>query len=114
MIYVRTSKNKTAIYGCVSNCFCFVLRAGLAGRSAQSCEKLLSFIVFSGLGHFSQVFRQVKGWFILELSEMIRVSHVVLGSIIFILLYYQGWQGRMFNVMEMIIFSDFGRLGPFR
>ena len=102
MIYVRTAKNPT--YVCVSICFSFVSRASLAGRSVQSYEKLLSFIVFSRLCHFPQAFRQGKDSFTLELYEMIRVPHVALGSVIFILLYYQGWQRGGFNVMKIIVF----------
>ena len=39
------------------------------------------------MGPFPQVFGQVKQWLMLELHETIRVSHVVLCPIVFILFY---------------------------
>ena len=39
--------------------------------------KTYHFWCFSRLGHFPQVFGQVKEWPILELPEMIKVSHAV-------------------------------------
>ena len=47
---------------------------------------MTAFRYFLLLGPFFQVFLEVKKFLILELHEMIRVSHVVAWSIIFILL----------------------------
>ena len=66
-------------------CFFFILCARFVGRSVQSYEKKSFFRVFSRLGPFPQVFRQVKEWLILELHEMIRVSLAVASLIVFIL-----------------------------
>ena len=38
---------------------------------------MVSFSIFSGLGTFFYVFGTVKQWLILELHEMITVTHVV-------------------------------------
>ena len=74
-----------ATCSCMPNCFLFILWARLAGRSVQSYKKWSFFSVFSRLGRFHQVFRQVKKWPILELHETIRVSHAVACTIFFFL-----------------------------
>ena len=66
----------------------------------QSYEKLSFFIVFSRLCPFPQAFKQVKGWFILELHETIRVSHAVACPIVFILFFDRDEQGGVLKVMK--------------
>ena len=101
------------IVSCVI-CFFFILCARFVGRSVQSYEKKSFFRVFSRLGPFPQVFRQVKEWLILELHEMIRVSLVVASLIVFILFCDWDGQGGMFKVMENYHFLNmFSRLGSF-
>ena len=66
------------------------------------------------MGTFPQVFGQVKEFLKLGLHKIIRVSHVVACSIVFILFYEQSWQGEVFKVMKNDhFFSAFRRLGPF-
>ena len=48
----------------------------MAGRSAQTYEKLSFFTIFRRLGPFPLVFGQVKEWVLLELHK-IRVLHLV-------------------------------------
>ena len=52
------------------------------------------------MGSFPQVFGQVNELLMLELDKIIRVSHVVACSIIFILFYERSWQGEVFKVMK--------------
>ena len=63
-------------------------------------EKSLILSVFTRLGHFPEVFGQIKEWLMLELPKIIRVSHVVAWTIVFILFYEQSWQGGVFKVMK--------------
>ena len=67
--------------------FSFVF--GLAGKTFQNYEKWSLFNAFSCLGLFPQVFIQVKEWLMLETHKIIRVSHVVACSIVFLLFYEQ-------------------------
>ena len=62
----------------------------LAGRSVQDYVKSLVFSVFSRLGSFSQVSRQVKEWPVLKSHKTIRISDVIERPIVFILFYEQG------------------------
>ena len=48
-----------------------------------------------------------------ELHKIIRVSHLVACSIVFVLFDEQSSQGRVLRVMKKIIFSSFSRLGHF-
>ena len=66
----------------------------LARRSVQNYENSSFFGVFSRLGHFPQVFGQVKEWLILELHEMIKVPDAVACPVDFNLLCYRGGQQR--------------------
>ena len=59
------------------------------------------------------MFGQVKEWLILEFHKIIRVLHAVACAIVFILLYDQGWQGRVFKVLKNDHFSVFLALCPF-
>ena len=72
----------------------------MAGRSAQTYEKLSFFSIFSHLDPFPQAFGQVKKWIMLELHKIIRVLHLIAPPIIFILFYERSWQGRVLKVME--------------
>ena len=78
---------------------------------SEECSKLWKwsfFSVFNRLGPFPQVFRQVKEWLILELHKTIRVPHIVVCSIVFVLFYDRSCQGRVFKVMKnnyFLIFS---------
>ena len=92
MDYVRAAQNnKSVTFNCAPNYFYFVLWAKLAGTSAQSYGKGSFFSVFSRLDHFPQVFRQFNEWPILKLNEMIRVPHLVLCQIAFILFCDREW-----------------------
>ena len=56
----------------------------------EECSNLRKMIIsgtFSRLGPFSQVLGQVKEWDILELHEMMKVSHLVGCPMVFNLLY---------------------------
>ena len=78
MSYARTAQNKISVTcNCVPNCFYLILGARLAGKGVENHEKRLFVSVFSLLDSFSQDFRQVREWLILQLHEMIRVLHVV-------------------------------------
>ena len=115
MTYIRISWNdKSATSNCVYNCLYFVIWSGLAGRSAQTCEKWSFFSIFNCLGPFPQVCGQVKWWIMLKLHKVKWLSHIVACPIAFILFYDQGWQGRLFKVMKKWSFiSAFSRLGHF-
>ena len=77
--------------------FYLVLSATLTRRKVQSYEKISFFSVFSHLGSFPQVFRQVKEWHILELHEMIRCSDVLN---CFYFVWWLRWPGGMFKVIK--------------
>ena len=70
--------------------FFFVLWAKLEGGVFKITKNDIFFIVFSSLGTFPQVFKQIKGWI---MSELQKVLHVVASPIVFILFYEEGWQG---------------------
>ena len=55
---------------------------------------------FYQLGLFPQVFSQVNEWPILELYEMIRVSHVVVCPVVFILFDDRCLQGGVLKIMK--------------
>ena len=98
MNYDRTAQNhKTATGSFVHNCFYFVLRERLAGRSVQSYKERSFFSVFSRLVSYPQVSAQVKKWLILGLREMIRVPHVVSCPIDLNFLCDQGQEGGVLN-----------------
>ena len=107
--------DKNATCSCLPNCFSFVLWVRLAGRSVQSYEKWSFFSVFSRLGHFTQVFRQLKEWLILELHKTIRVSHAVACPIVLILFYDRDLQGGRSaqRYDKWSFFSIFSSLGHF-
>ena len=70
--------------------FIFLFDEGQQGKFIKSYKaqiyKKLSFTgFFTRLGTFPQVFRHVKMWLILELHEIIRVSHLVTCPVVFIL-----------------------------
>ena len=103
MAYVTTAQNnKSVTFSCMLNCFYFVLWARLAGRNVKNYEKLSFFSAFSCLDHFTQVSSQVKECLILQLHQTIRVLHVVMYPIAFILFYDRNWQGRVFKVMKVM------------
>ena len=56
---------------------------------------------------FLQVFGQVKEWLMLELHKIIRMSQVVLWSIVSPWFYERGWQGIVLKVLENNCFSVF-------
>ena len=56
---------------------------------------------------FLQVFGQVKEWLMLELHKIIRMSQVVLWSIVSPWFYERGWQGIVLKVLENNYFSVF-------
>ena len=58
------------------------------------------FHIFSRFGHFPQVFEQVNEWLILELHEMIKVSHLAASPVVFILFYDRDWQGGVLKLMK--------------
>ena len=80
----------------------FRFMSEVGGGSVQNYKKWHFFIVFSSLGTFPQVFKQIEGWI---MSELQKVLHVVASPIVFILFYEEGWQGGSF-------FSVISRLGP--
>ena len=43
----------------------------------------------------------------LELHKIIRLSHVIACTIVFILFYERGWQGGVFKLLRTIIFLVF-------
>ena len=52
---------------------------------------------------------------ILELHETIRVSHIVVFAMVFLLLYEQRWQGGVFKVMKndhFLVFLSVSLLSP--
>ena len=56
---------------------------------------------------FLQVFGQVKEWLMLELHKIIRMSQVVLWSIVSPWFYERGWQRIVLKVLENNCFSVF-------
>ena len=58
------------------------------------------FSIFSRFSLFPQVFEQINEWPISKLHKMIRVLHVVVCLIIFILFHGRNWQGGVFKVMK--------------
>ena len=55
--------------------FCFMSDVG-----KEECSKLRKLVIFgilSRLGHFPQVFGQVKDWLVLQFNEMIKVPNAV-------------------------------------
>ena len=94
MAYIRIAWNdKSTTCNCMHNCFCFVFWSRLAERSVQSYEEWSFLNIFSCFGPFPQVLGQVKEYFLLELHEMIRVSHAVVCTMGFNLLFDRGQQG---------------------
>ena len=87
----------------------FLLFCGvrLAGRSVQDYVKSLVFSVFSRLGSFSQVSRQVKEWTVLKSHKTRRISHVIECPIVFILFYERHRQGGVFKSMKNDHFQVF-------
>ena len=115
MAYIRTVWNyKSATWRCVQNGFWYDLWSISAGRSALTYAKWSFFNIFSRLGTFTQVFGKVKAWLRLEQHKIIRASHLVACSIVFILFYERSWQGGVLRHMKIDHFySIFSRLGPF-
>ena len=107
MTCFRTRKNNKRIrFSYVPNCF-FCFKSEFVRGSVQSYEKWSFCSVFSRLGNFPQVFRQVKEWRLLELHEVIRVHHIVAFPIVFLLFCLRSWQGRVFKFMEIDHFLMF-------
>ena len=79
----------------------------MARRSVQNYENSSLFGVFSRLGHFFQVFWQVKEWLILELHEMIKVPHAVSFPMNFDLLCYRVQQRGVLKRMKNDYFLVF-------
>ena len=102
MTYIKIAWNdKSATYNCVANCFYFILGSKFAGRSAPTYEKLSFFNIFNRLDLFPLVSGQVKESLMSELHKRIRMSHVIVYSIVFFLLFYERvWQGGVFKVMK--------------
>ena len=113
MAYISITWNdKGTTCSCLPNCFYFALLSRLAGRSVQSCKELSFFSIFIRFCPFPQVFGQVK--VLLELHEMIRVPHVVTGSMGFNLLCDRGQQGGLLKPRKKWSFSGiFSRLSSF-
>ena len=63
--------------------------------------------IFGRLGPLPQVFGQVKEWFMLELSQIIRTSHEFACPIIFIFFDDPDSQGRVFKIMKNDCFLVF-------
>ena len=84
---------------------CFISEIG-----REECSRLWKiniFSVFNRLGPLPTVFSQLKEWLILELHEIIRVSHFVECQIVFHLFYDRDWQGGMLKLMENVYFLVF-------
>ena len=103
ILQLREMMSTTCTY--VPNCFYFVLCLRLARRSVESYKKWSFYKYFYQLGLFPQVFSQVNEWPILELYEMIRVSHVVARPVVFILFDDRCLQGGVLKNMKNDHFS---------
>ena len=107
MTYFTTARNnKSVTCSCIPNCFYLVLWVKLAMRSVQSFKKSF-FSVFIRLDHFPQVYKQLKEWLILQLYETMRMLHIVVCPIVFLLFYERGWQRGVFKVMKNDLFLVF-------
>ena len=74
----------------------------------EECSKLRKLVIFgilSRLGHFPQVFGQVKDWLVLQFNEMIKVPNAVAFPMDFNLLCYREVSREEYkNKRKMIIF----------
>ena len=52
------------------------------------------------MGLFLEVSGQVKEWLILEINKMIKMTHVVACSMVFIVFCDRGWQGEVLNLIK--------------
>ena len=103
--YYGTAQNhKSLTCSCVPICFSFVFWATLARKSVQNYENASFLGIFSRLGHFFQVFWQVKEWLMLELHEMIKVPHAVSFPMNLICFVIEFSREENSNVWKMIIF----------
>ena len=83
------------------NCFNFVLKPRLPGRSVQSYE-ISFFSVFRHLDSFPHVFMQFKDSLILRLHEMKRLLHAVLCRILFFFCFMiKDWQGGVLGLKKI-------------
>ena len=81
---------------------------GQQGRVFKVMKNDHFFYIFISFGHFPQVFAQVNEWPILELHEMIRVPHLVVFPIVFILFDVRDWQGGVLKLIKndhFLVFS---------
>ena len=84
--------------------FHLALWSRLTRWSAKTNEKWSFSGIFSRLPH---VFGQVKEWFLLELLEMMKASHLVACSIVFVWLCNLGGMGECSKLREMVNFKNF-------
>ena len=87
--------------------FHLALWSRLTRWSAKTNEKLSFSCIFSRLGSFPHVFGQLKEWFLLELLEMMKASHVVVCSIVFVWLCNLGGMGECSMLKERVNFKSF-------
>ena len=92
--------NKHARFSFVPDCFHFPFWWRSPRRGAQIYKKLSFTGFFTRLGPFPHVFRHVKMWLILELHEIIRVSHLVTCPVVFILFNDWGWHGGVTKIVK--------------
>ena len=85
-------RDKSAACSCVPIIFVLFDDADWQGGLLKLMKNDHFFSIFSRLGPFPQVFGQVKRRFMLKLHKIIRVSHVVASSIVFILFCERSWQ----------------------
>ena len=85
--------------------FIFVFDQSWQGLVLKFMKKKSFLGIFSRLGFFHSVFGQVRVWFISELHEMMKVSHIVAFPIVF--LYFLIGMEDCWNLWKMILFKCF-------
>ena len=70
-------------------------------------KQLFGVYMISSSGFFLEVSGQVKEWFILEMHKTIKMAHVVVSLMFFIVLCDRGWQGEVLKLMKNDIFRNF-------
>ena len=87
MAYIRFAGNgKSATCTCMTSYLYFALGSWSAGCSARLLKNAQSLVFITVWIIFLEDFGQIKEWLILELYEMIKVSHLFACPIVFIFL----------------------------
>ena len=81
---VSYKNHESLFYSWVPNCFSFLFEIKIGREECSNLRRRINSNFYSRLGLFPRAFGKVKESLILKLHEMIRISHAVACSIVFI------------------------------